>query len=298
MKRFNGLITLTVLMLLYGSDSLPVAQTLPSEPARGYGASVTGAFEGWFENQDGSYSFLVGYLNRNRARSIEIPVGPMNRIEPGGPDRGQPTTFLPDRHFGMFVMTIPKSFDASQRLTWTLTVNGVTNTIPLWLNPDYNISPFGTRHNGVIPDNTPPRIWFQETKGSVEGPVANPLQPMESFTAAVGQALTLPLHFEDDAQYSSNSNAPASHLPPPVRLTWSKYRGPGNASFSSAPPSASREEASATSKMIRGVGMTAVRFSEVGDYLLHVVANDYSGDGGGGEVCCWTTSIVRVVVAR
>ena len=41
------------------------AQQLPSEPRRQFGAGITGAFEGWFPNADGTRSFLVGYLNRN-----------------------------------------------------------------------------------------------------------------------------------------------------------------------------------------------------------------------------------------
>ena len=31
-------------------------QQLPSEPRRQFGASVTGAFEGWFETPDGVFS--------------------------------------------------------------------------------------------------------------------------------------------------------------------------------------------------------------------------------------------------
>jgi hypothetical protein len=30
--------------------------------------------------------------------------------------------------------------------------------------------------------------------------------------------------------------------------------------------------------------------------VLHVTGNDYSGDGGGGFGCCWTTSLVKVAV--
>jgi streptolysin S family bacteriocin protoxin len=30
--------------------------------------------------------------------------------------------------------------------------------------------------------------------------------------------------------------------------------------------------------------------------MLHVTANDYSGNGGGGAGCCWTTAIVQVSV--
>ena len=45
-----------------------------------------------------------------------------------------------------------------------------------------------------------------------------------------------------------------------------------------------------------GKATTTARFSEPGEYVLHVIANDYSGDGGGGEVCCWTTALVKVSV--
>src|SRR5918996_1239427 len=64
-------------------------QRLPAEPRRQFGAGITGSFEGWFYNEDGSRTFLVGYLNRNTAQELEIPIGPDNRFEPGGPDMGQ-----------------------------------------------------------------------------------------------------------------------------------------------------------------------------------------------------------------
>jgi hypothetical protein len=37
-------------------------------------------------------------------------------------------------------------------------------------------------------------------------------------------------------------------------------------------------------------------FSEAGEYWLRVVANDSSGDGGGGFQCCWTNGLVKVSV--
>ena len=88
------------------------AQTarLPMEPLRDSGQSVTGAFEGWFKNADGSFSLLLGYFNRNLKQDLDIPVGPNNSITPGGPDRGQPTHFLAGRQWGTFVVTVPKDF--------------------------------------------------------------------------------------------------------------------------------------------------------------------------------------------
>src|SRR5688572_15141944 len=126
------------LALAAGAVALSAQQApiLPSEPPRGFGTSITGAYEGWFDNPDGSHTFLVGYLNRNRSLEVDVPIGPNNRIEPGGPDLGQPTHFLPGRRVGMFTVTVPKAFTPDQRLTWTLTVNGQTTSIPLRLNVD------------------------------------------------------------------------------------------------------------------------------------------------------------------
>ena len=47
----------------------------------------------------------------------------------------------------------------------------------------------------------------------------------------------------------------------------------------------------------RGRTTTTVRFSRPGEYVLHLLANDYSGEGGAGEVCCWTTALLKVSVA-
>ena len=49
-------------------------QSLPLEPARDAGGSVTGSFEGWFPNPDGSFSLLLGYYNRNRNQEVEVPA--------------------------------------------------------------------------------------------------------------------------------------------------------------------------------------------------------------------------------
>jgi len=45
-----------------------------------------------------------------------------------------------------------------------------------------------------------------------------------------------------------------------------------------------------------GKAITEARFSEPGDYVLRMVANDWSGDGGRGFQCCWSNAQVRVSV--
>src|SRR5204863_7564341 len=82
------------------------APILPSEPARGFGTSVTGSYEGWFDNADGSHVFLVGYMNRNRQREVDVPIGPDNRTEAGGPDLGHSTQCMPGRRIGIFMVSV------------------------------------------------------------------------------------------------------------------------------------------------------------------------------------------------
>ena len=125
------------------------------EPAHETGQSITGAFEGWFANPDGTFSLLIGYYNRNLKQDLDIPVGPNNRIEPGGPDRGQPTHFLPGRQWGLFTITVPKEFKG--KLLWTLVANGQSTVIPISLNPPWELSPFVDATG-----NTPPFISFAE----------------------------------------------------------------------------------------------------------------------------------------
>ena len=141
------------------------AQQLPLEPAHESGQSITGAFEGWFPNPDGSLNILVGYYNRNTMQELEIPTGPNNRIEPGGPDQGQPTHFLPGRQWGIFTIRVPKDF-GDKKLTWTLVANGKTTVIPLNVNTLWEVQPFAEASG-----NTPPYIGFAETGPFVNGPL-------------------------------------------------------------------------------------------------------------------------------
>jgi hypothetical protein len=76
----------------------------------------------------------------------------------------------------------------------------------------------------------------------------------------------------------------------------SKYRGPGTAIFGDAHPKFETVKGGKPDEPYTGTASTTVKFGEPGGYMLHVTANDYSGNGGGGSVCCWTTAIVKVVV--
>src|SRR5687767_253302 len=75
---------------------------LPFTSQKSSGQSVTPAYEGWYRNADGSFTMSFGYYNRNATETVEIPLGAGNSITPGNPNQGQPTTFYPDRHWGVF----------------------------------------------------------------------------------------------------------------------------------------------------------------------------------------------------
>src|SRR5216683_3306446 len=141
MHSLRSPVTPRYLAILLGSwalvwATLPVngqSGQLPMEPLHTAGQSVTAAFEGWFKNPDGSFSILFGYFNRNLKEELDIPIGPNNRIEPGGPDQGQPTHFLPRRQWGVFTTAVPKDF-GTNKLTWTLIAHGQTTAIPASLD--------------------------------------------------------------------------------------------------------------------------------------------------------------------
>ena len=272
------------------------AQRLPSAPPKQFGASVSPSFDGWFFNPDGTQSLLVGYFNRNIEREVDIPIGPNNRFEPGEPDLGQPTHFLTRRRYGMFIIPVPKGFSKTDKLWWTLTINGVTNRVPMYMHTDYNVSPFtSTEESPGMRHNTPPVLRFEERGGSFQGPTAMVSKAL-TRTATVGTPMPLNFWADDDALYSTGANAPMTNPQPPVNITVSKYRGPGEVTVADARPKFEALKGGKALEPYSGKSATTVAFSQPGEYLLHVTANDYSGNGGGGAVCCWTTVIFKVTV--
>jgi hypothetical protein len=103
------------------------------------GQNVSPAYEGWEQNADGSFNFLFGYMNRNWEEEIDVAVGPDNDIQPGGPDRGQPTRFLPRRNRFVFRVRVPADF-GSRETIWTLTTKGKTEKAFASLRPDYFVN--------------------------------------------------------------------------------------------------------------------------------------------------------------
>jgi hypothetical protein len=276
-----------------------VPSPLPlTSPIRERGSSVSPAYEGWYHEKDGSVRVLVGYFNRNTKQEFDIPAGPNNRIEGIGAsvDQGQPTHFLPGRQWGLFSIALPKDF-GNKKATWTIVANGFTNTVTLHTQADYIVEPFADAAN----KNTPPVVKFK-----ADGPAHTgaPRSIAEKFTATVGGPLALTVWATDEgpkvnipeprsgrgrgAAAGRNAVPAEFQPPPPLALTWSAYRAPGEVKFDKAKPDIDKEAG--------GKATVNATFSAPGEYLLRLEANDSTGVGGGGFQCCWTNVHVAVTV--
>lgn len=311
--RVGLLLSCAVGGTLVGAQQPGVGQTpssLPlTAPIRERGSSVTPAFEGWYFDKDGSQRVMVGYFNRNTKQEFDIPAGPNNRIEPGPADQGQPTHFNAGRQWGVFTIKLPKDF-GTKKLSWTIVANGFTNTITLHTNADYIVEPFEDAAN----KNTPPKLKFQASGPIVTGP---PQLIAEKYTGTVGAPLPLTVWISDEGAKinvpepgrgrgrgrgragaagatgatgaATRGAAPEGFTPPPpMALTWTKFRGPGDVKFDNNKPSIDREA--------DGKTLTNATFSVPGDYILRVEGNDNTGSGGGGFQCCWSNAHISVTV--
>ena len=189
------------------------------------GQNVVPSFEGWELKPDGTFDLLFGYLNRNLDEELDIPIGPDNTVEPGGPDRGQPTHFLPRRNRYVFRINVPKDFGARE-VVWTLTIRGKTEKAYASLKPDYvidkllimkDVGALGARK--IERENKAPTV-------RIEGATQR--------TARVGEPLPLTALVSDDGipspkpvpeRYPVTANALG------LRVAWFVYRGAGKVTF-------------------------------------------------------------------
>jgi hypothetical protein len=151
------------------------------------GQNVVPVFEGWERNADGSFNMVLGYMNRIYEEEVDVPVGPDNTIEPGGPDQAQPTHFYPRRQQFMFKVRVPKDW-GQKDLVWTITSHGKTEKAYATLMPVWEIGTDVYQQNrggpGELNDpDMPPKISLV---GSAQR------------TATVGQPLTLEATVTDD----------------------------------------------------------------------------------------------------
>lgn len=319
-----------------GSGQAPQGNPqLPGAPIGGSGEAIFPAFEAWGPVKDGTNTILIGYYNRNKT-AFDIPIGPNNRIEPGGPDMGQPTHFMPGRHYGTFSIQPPKDF-GNKKLTWTIVVNGQTSAVQVSLNKPYWVDFFNNPSTG----NTPPTIRFAQNGPELQGP---PLGYAQTLTASVNQPLPLKVWVSDKPNtYDPEEGLPDSArtrprpgaapadgdaaagrgrgaarggtpaapnfdisaaagsgrgrggrggTPADVTVNWKPHRKPGSLTFSEETQRfQNRGNINAVFE-----ATTNATFGAAGEYVIRVQVNDATGDGGGGDQCCWSDALIKVNV--
>jgi hypothetical protein len=248
------------------------------------GLLVSPTYEGWYRLGGTTYA-LFGYYNRNLEQVVDVPIGSDNKIAPGPADQGQPTRFFPGQHLGLFAVALPND-RRNTEVTWTLTANGQTFSIPAFLDPLYLIAPQKTEA-GTYPGNTPPTVKFEASGASAQGPLGITV----SRTATVSRPLPIDVWVSDDGlPPPPGGGGPAPALRGTVtgraprgglNVRWRVYRAAGNVSFSTPSPS-----------IEQGKAHTEVTFGAPGDYMLHFVAKDSEN----GNKCCWTNGYVKVAV--
>jgi hypothetical protein len=278
------------------------------------GRSVAPAYEGWMPNRDGSFTLYFGYMNTNWLEEFDLPIGPDNNIEPGGPDQGQPTHFYPRRNPFLFTIRVPKDF-GNQELIWTLATHGKTEKAYASLKTDYQIDSqvistevggdFGSLRD-ELRTNIPPEL-------EIQGDARATVKVGASFTlvALAGDPDNLPARRDGkpqprhagmpasgEAPKPRQANAPNSVYKPPsslvpasgpgLRLSWIVYRGKASAVTFTPEQMKTWTDSRAYANSPwsppytipdpppDGKWVTQATFQEPGSYVLRAVASDGS----------------------
>ena len=316
-RHFRFMAAGALALALAAGTGTPIEGQLPWEGSdwsartlRTSGAPVIPAFEGWYQEPDGSYRLCFGYWSGNTEASLDIPVGPDNFIEPAEFDGGQITHFMPvprtgyRKHYCVFTVNVPSDFGNGQ-VVWTLRVRGQEYSVPGQLTstaymldePDSESRAaawgFLAEEQGVddyadIAEDDP--TWLDFNPGQAQGsiaPLVRWVEPQGSegrgrnginagpVTVAVGDPLTLSVFVDEPG------GRPARWW-----VGWAKFSGPGDAMFSQHEMLADyRYDNRAT---------TTVTFSAAGNYvvLIQSIENIQSFE----RQCCWTNGYVQVTV--
>jgi hypothetical protein len=239
--------------------------TVNSQTQFSSGQDIVPAYEGWLQNKDGTFTFVFGYFNRNWKEEPAIPAGPDNKLEPGAPDQGQPTWFLPRRQPWIFRVQVPKDW-GQRELVWSITAHGRTEKAYAQLLPEEQIlerliMTRGNLNPGEDDPNQPPSLSIAPVaSASLANPVTltalvtddglpRPHAPREPRPGGIPQAQT---------------NNAAARPKAGLSVTWLEYRGPAKVTFDEAGPIA----------VTNGQAVTTAHFSVPGTYVLQAMATD------------------------
>jgi hypothetical protein len=246
-------------------QTLPLPTELPNVRFNS-GQNVVPYFEGWIRNPDGTFDLVFGYFNRNWKEELTIPTGPDNKVEPIGPDAGQPTYFLPRRQRWIYRLRVPADF-GNKEVTWTISAHGRTEVAYGNLQAAQEINERVVSSNGNLDPgdgdpNEPPSITIGRNL------TASTATPLRLSATVRDDGLPKPRTPQTPKPASSSSAFGAqvdrpSTAPRGLSLNWIQYAGPAKATFEQT-----------GIPVVNGLAGTVVSFPQPGIYKLRAIAND------------------------
>jgi hypothetical protein len=255
-------------------ESVGLSQQLPTaipQTKWASGQDVVPYFDGWIRNADGSFDMVFGYFNRNWEEELTIPVGPDNKIEPAGPDSGQPTFFLPRRQGWVFRVRVPKDF-GKQAITWTITAHGKTNKAYGELLPTEEITERivmtrGNLNPGENDPNRAPTVTIAPVEAAaVASPVVLAALVHDDGLPKPRAAVERTKSVSDATKIQAQANSSSAARPRGLTVSWMQLRGPAKVAFESA----------GAKPVADGKTSTTAQFPQPGAYVLRATANDGS----------------------
>jgi len=227
------------------------------------GQNVVPVYEGWVPNPDGTFSLFFGFFNRNWEETVFIPVGPDNRIEPGQPDRRQPTVFTPRRGRTLFEIVVPKDF-GNKEVIWTLTSRGKTERAFGALIPQEVLTRRMVLAGGSLAANAAAGDDDTGDERSANQPPTVTIDPVQPVTLPGRAALAASI---------TDDGLSAGRLvrggPGRVRVNWITYRGPAVVAFD--------PEATDLASSTGGKATTAATFAAPGTYVVRATVTAIGG---------------------
>jgi len=305
---------MAVALVLLGGAIAPEAleaQFRPLAPMPPEGLPVSPFMEGWYENDDGTYTISFGYLNRNEEQIIHKPLGDDNYIEPDAFNGTQPTIFLPGRHRGVFGITITgQMVEDGEDLWWYITnENGEVHKVPGRTTAESYQLDRNPRPQGSLQ----PVVWFDDEDEQGTGPEGTFAD--ETLTPSVGEPVELSISAMDPSERDPED--PRFREAIPLRVVWFNHQGPAEVEFTRHESTPEPEEPAEdeedddgferptpgpeeiTLEEGRGTARVYATFHRPGEYVVRARVDNWEApDSSSGDQCCWTNGYVRVNVVE
>ncbi len=286
----------------------------PLAPPNANDNFVAPYFDGFYQNEDGSFTLSFGFLNRNDEDLIEIPLGENNFIEPAEFDGVQPTSFPVvaysgfggPRERGAFGVVVPADFEGD--VWWTVTTDGYTTRVPGRLESPGRLikGAYELSTSAMAAGSLRPAIRFSED--GPDGIGIKGIEHPETLRTSVGEPVEVRFWAVDRGERPLV----------PVNMTLWKHQGPEGAevAFESlveapadAPPVRRGRPLGPGPVLTGGVvplptegplanqGRFTATFDTPGRYVIRIrIDNFRAPDSMPGQQCCWSNGYVVVDV--